>query len=151
MAKQVAVSRANDERPTSLESELKVEDQLHYEVYQVAGSRICTILQDKNHYMNGKLEPVQTSRPQRRQSGGAPTADAAPSSAGSAEMHNNGVKCNLCNKKIKACATFAEIAQKQDAACSGFAEKTMEQQMKELVDESSLLVEGQEGHRRYLG
>ena len=50
MAKEVAARRANLERPTSPENELKVEDQLHFEVYQVAGQRIGAILQDKHHY-----------------------------------------------------------------------------------------------------
>ena len=57
-----------------------------------------------------------------------------------------GVQCKICKKKIKGCATHAEIAQKQDTACSGSEMNTMEQQMKELVDDSSLLVEGQSGH-----
>ena len=98
-------------RPTALESELKVEeDQLHYEVYQVAGSRICTILQDKDHYMNGKMEPVQaSSSPQPKASHKGDrvevlrqlTLRAHQPGTHKWEMHNNGVKCNLCNKKIK--------------------------------------------------
>ena len=159
MAKEVAARRANLEQPTSLENELKVEDQLHFEVYQVAGQRIGAILQDKHHYMNGKLERVPehtTSKAKSNPREGRVevlrqlTQRPAQKGAHQWQMHNNGVKCSLCHKKIKACATFAEIGQKQDTACSGFVEQTMEQQLRQLVDESSLLAEGQEGHRWYL-
>ena len=63
LAKQLAVKRAQREQPTSLEQELVIEDQLHFEVYMTAAKRISKMLQDKEHYMNGKLEPVPDSGP----------------------------------------------------------------------------------------
>ena len=61
LAKQVAVQRAQKEQPISLERDLTAEDQLHYDVYMMAAQRICNVLQDKNHYMNGKLDPAPDS------------------------------------------------------------------------------------------
>ena len=63
LAKQLAVQRAHREQPKSLEQELVIEDQLHLEVYMTAAKRISKMLQDKEHYMNGKLEPVPDSGP----------------------------------------------------------------------------------------
>lgn len=158
LAKQAADERARREQPEDLEKDLQEEDKLHLEVYLVASQRISQMLHDKEHYVNGKLEPRQATQkvPVEKQTKGRLEVfrqlTLRPEQPGchAWQMCKAGVQCKHCKKKIKGCATHGEIAMKQDTACIGYAEKTMEQQMKELVDDSSLRAEGQSGHRWFL-
>ena len=156
LAKQLAVQRAHREQPKSLEQELVIEDQLHLEVYMTAAKRISKMLQDKEHYMNGKLEPVPDSGPKETKKKPPQgrlallrqlTLRERQPGTHEWEIYKAGIQCKHCNRKIKGCATHAEIAHQQDTVCRGFAARTMEQQMRELVDSSDLLAEGHPGHR----
>ena len=123
-----------------------------------AAKRISQMLCDKERYMNGQLEPVEVTfkvQPAQKPKGRLEafrnlTLRVEQPGQHVRQLYKNGVKCRDCSKYIKGCATHSEIDHKQDSPGSGQVTKTLEQLMSELVDESSLLTEGQEGHRWYV-
>ena len=55
-----AKARAVREAPTALEAELKEDDLRRQAIYEMAAARISAILSDPEHYMNGKMDKVET-------------------------------------------------------------------------------------------
>ena len=154
-AKHVAMQRAMKEAPSSLEVELKAADQKHQAIYEVAAARISAILADRDHYMHGELEKVEheVRVPMPKPKLGrvalfSQLVQQTPSEAHHKWQHQRqGVVCERCGKRIKACSTFEEINRKQATACPGAVTKTLKQVMTELIHDTEGRLEEQPGHK----
>lgn len=61
-----------------------------------------------------------------------------------------GVRCEVCKKRIKSCAAHAEASTREAERCTGVVLKTLEDTMKQLVEESALDPDTIPGQRRFL-
>ena len=154
-AKLVAKQRAMRDAPTALVDELKAADQKHQAIYETAAGRISAILADRDHYMHGELEKVEheVRVPQPKPKGGRVALFnqlvQQTSLAGQHKWqhHRQGVVCESCGKRIKACSTFEEIDKKQATICPGAVTKTLKQVMSEMIHDTEGMLEAQNGHK----
>lgn len=149
-----AKSRATKEAPLALERELKAADVKHQQIYKVAAARISALIGDSSHFMHGQLETVETEykiradKPKGRVALFNQLVHQTPVEGQHKwQHHRQGVVCESCGKRIKACSTHSEISSKQATACPGAVSKTLKQLMAEMVQDTSEILEAHQGHK----
>ena len=155
-ARQCARARAIRDEPADLVAQLKMEDEWHKEVYEVAAERISAILTDPDHYMKDKITPVETafkvsqSRPKGRSEILRQMVN-RPKGPGehSWQLKGHGIQCSQCGLHVKSCSTHAQIEAKQATSCPGEKAKTLQMLMDEMIAASDQLPDMVEGHRFY--
>ena len=63
------------------------------------------------------------------------------------QRHRQGVVCEHCGKRIRACSTHSEISAKQATVCPVPFSKTLKQTMAELAQDTETLLDDRPGHK----